>query len=272
MAASVNCVQKHPHGRGEDTSPATAQCPHRETPPRAWGRPYMSSAEKSGKGNTPTGVGKTIIFHFTLIHTWKHPHGRGEDFSILPPVNPVTETPPRAWGRPPDHIRRGYDLGNTPTGVGKTIYGATFQRVFRKHPHGRGEDLGQVRNQVRNQETPPRAWGRLIKTIDSSGNTRNTPTGVGKTKAIIRALKKKEKHPHGRGEDQPPVPDRNPPGETPPRAWGRPQIFWECVDELRNTPTGVGKTPMQMAHGISQAKHPHGRGEDLILCLIVMTI
>ncbi|BAW81078.1 hypothetical conserved protein [Candidatus Nitrosoglobus terrae] len=71
------------------------------------------------------------------------------------------------------------------------------------------------------KETPPRAWGRRLERITELKKSRNTPTGVGKTK-IAKACKNiHEKHPHGRGEDTLPILEASEPIETPPRAWGR---------------------------------------------------
>ncbi len=50
------------------------------------------------------------------------------------------------------------------------------------------------------------------------------------------------KHPHGRGEDLLPTVRE--------------------ADSERNTPTGVGKTPVTGGRGFTSRKHPHGRGED----------
>ena len=50
--------------------------------------------------------------------------------------------------------------------------------------------------------------------------------------------------------------------ETPPRAWGRRPACLLFTDQLRNTPTCVGKTlHRRKGHGL-QRKHPHVRGED----------
>ena len=51
-------------------------------------------------------------------------------------------------------------------------------------------------------ETPPQAWGRLFKFYAVMSKSRNTPTGVGKTKSDLIMQSDKEKHPHRRGEDQ----------------------------------------------------------------------
>ena len=132
--------QKHPHGRGEDRCAAFDRQSPRETPPRAWGRLDGGRIGKVGKGNTPTGVGKTTTPKSPSIWMRKHPHGRGEDRVIGNVLTSISETPPRAWGRryyqhPSEHRQR-----NTPTGVGKTLVSCSNAASGWKHPHGRGED------------------------------------------------------------------------------------------------------------------------------------
>src|SRR5690625_5443174 len=97
---------------------------------------------------------------------WKHPHGRGEDAAVIDKGACLSETPPRAWGR------SGCPLGvwlyrrNTPTGVGKMIQGNLFVTGRQKHPHGRGEDRLREGGGRIVVETPPRAWGRFVRTLD----------------------------------------------------------------------------------------------------------
>ena len=152
------------------------------------------------------------------------------------------ETPPRAWGRrlPPSTMR--LRMGNTPTGVGKTkvVGGGVDLEV--KHPHGRGEDANPGGLPVIHEETPPRAWGRLLATLRRPSSSRNTPTGVGKTRSGHTGRCQPRKHPHGRGEDRHGRCADHGQKETPPRAWGR--RFTGAVQdyERRNTPTCVGKT------------------------------
>ena len=71
-------------------------------------------------GNTPTGVGKTLAGFAGADDLRKHPPGRGEDALSLPAGQQNLETPPRAWGRPSPRVAVDADVGNTPTGVGKT--------------------------------------------------------------------------------------------------------------------------------------------------------
>ena len=94
-------VVKHPHERGEDSRTKGLLQSNCETPPRAWGRPtYDRLAKKFGR-NTPTSVGKTSRGPPHSPPTWKHPHERGEDGGRFYFQFRRKETPPRAWGRPP---------------------------------------------------------------------------------------------------------------------------------------------------------------------------
>ncbi len=81
--------------------------------------------------------------------------------------------------------------------------------------------MGKVFGQLQ-QETPPRAWGRRRDKAKELKDERNTPTGVGKTTRVIVPLPPREKHPHGRGEDEYHEKRALQREETPPRAWGRP--------------------------------------------------
>ena len=192
-----------------------------ETPPRAWGRRAEQGLDYEEVRNTPTGVGKTPRAMRRARCCRKHPHGRGEDPSRIAFRALRRETPPRAWGRPHADAGRGRGVGNTPTGVGKTLPLAGAAHRTRKHPHGRGEDPPAWLLVTPSPETPPRAWGRLPAVTDSMSTLGNTPTGVGKTSVRPASICACRKHPHGRGED--PSPSRRAwcYWETPPRAWGR---------------------------------------------------
>ena len=54
--------------------------------------------------------------------------------------------------------------------------------------------------------------------------------------------------------------------ETPPRTWGRQKHAFRAGAGNGNTPTDVGKTVSVIMLVPKPQKHPHGRGEDSILC------
>ncbi len=126
---------------------------------------------------------------------------RGEDSAAGVKVQGLPETPPHAWGR-----RHSYSVGrasgrNTPTCVGKTAYRTGARDVLRKHPHMRGEDKQPALTLVCCLETPPHAWGRLIRACAWPCIGGNTPTCVGKTMPFFKSGITFWKHPHMRGED-----------------------------------------------------------------------
>ena len=172
-----------------------------ETPPRAWGRLFVSGGCRKLLGNTPTCVGKT-----------------GECVST--PLFCV-ETPPRAWGRRAPEKDESGSLGNTPTCVGKTTQAQIAPHPSRKHPHVRGEDLCARYEVSVFIETPPRAWGRRQFPSGNVPTRRNTPTCVGKTTTRASCVELMKKHPHVRGEDIFGGVQKQGTLETPPRAWGR---------------------------------------------------
>ena len=235
-------VQKHPHVRGEDLQRLVCAELQLETPPRAWGRRWRVLKPGGTLRNTPTCVGKTISY-IACIHSFeKHPHVRGEDSQTS--INPRSwqETPPRAWGRPPNGMNGGRFSRNTPTCVGKTGVQDVEFPTQKKHPHVRGEDSALYVRNLRAMETPPRAWGRLSMLFGVSKPHGNNPTCVGKTPHLCRYGDLKRKHPHVRGEDWRRAFLSSSERETPPRAWGRRSPHGSMTTVKRNTPTCVGKT------------------------------
>ncbi len=59
----MHLARKHPHGRGENFTHITVANLILETPPRAWGKHNHKSEAKQLFRNTPTGVGKTVLWH-----------------------------------------------------------------------------------------------------------------------------------------------------------------------------------------------------------------
>ena len=119
-------------------------------------------------------------------------------------------------------------------------------------------------------ETPPRAWGRHVPAQLAGLCGRNTPTGVGKTQPTRASARGVKKHPHGRGEDRQTAAHAQGLPETPPRAWGRLAAPRTTTPTVRNTPTGVGKTVGLREPRVAVGKHPHGRGEDILSCLLTV--
>ncbi len=90
--------------------------------------------------------------------------------------------------------------------------------------------------------SPPRVWGKLIGVVNSFIVHRITPTCVGKTGLNSYLLQTSSDHPHVCGEN---IPLENPffqPTGSPPRVWGKLGEIIAIRENLRITPTCVGKT------------------------------
>ena len=111
---------RNPHMRGEDKSSMASTHWAVETPPHAWGRLVSDEYAVIDERNTPTCVGKTYLGSKGGMGHWKHPHMRGEDWTVYLWTNGKAETPPHAWGRLVCRLARQEKCGNTPTCVGKT--------------------------------------------------------------------------------------------------------------------------------------------------------
>ena len=171
-------------------------------------------------------------------------------------------SPPRVWGRlcPPSAAAEAARF--TPTGVGKTCVPHLRGGWTAVHPHGCGEDGEAGAGGWTAGGSPPRVWGRHagLPTRRSAGWF--TPTGVGKTVALIYYTRGVQVHPHGCGEDLSGAPAPSAATGSPPRVWGRQPPANDIICWTRFTPTGVGKTSLRSSRSQRLAVHPHGCGED----------
>ena len=112
--------REHPRVRGEDHSAVRSNAATVGTPPRARGRPPLSSMTGLVGGNTPACAGKTPR-SAQEGHSWReHPRVRGEDCTSSGSGSDPRGTPPRARGRQIQRLHVRVVHGNTPACAGKT--------------------------------------------------------------------------------------------------------------------------------------------------------
>ncbi len=76
---SVGYAAVHPHGRGDNESPATREYVAYGSPPRAWGQWSYDRLFQSSLRFTPTGVGTIESVGCVFSASTVHPHGRGDN-------------------------------------------------------------------------------------------------------------------------------------------------------------------------------------------------
>ena len=152
-------LPEHPHGRGEKTKNIPHQRPKDGTSPRAWGEGGIPGVHFRRVRNIPTGVGRSTPLAGVLFCAEEHPHGRGEKARASVVQTREDGTSPRAWGEGRGGNRRGAQLRNIPTGVGRRPQLPNTMRGFSEHPHGRGEKGLSPVSFMLSIGTSPRAWG-----------------------------------------------------------------------------------------------------------------
>ena len=179
-ASTPTAATVHPHVRGEG------------------GRHALQGG--AGIRFTPTCVGKANACSGDMAETSVHPHVRGEGGMLAPAVVPRDGSPPRAWGRQGDLLRKLRLVRFTPTCVGKAFASATASSARAVHPHVRGEGSVRMPWDSPHAGSPPRAWGRPEMGCGPRGSERFTPTCVGKATSRLSASTPSAVHPHVRGE------------------------------------------------------------------------
>jgi hypothetical protein len=151
VIASHPATAVHPHGRGEQlgrfarqtgktgSSPRATETTNGGSSPRAWGTDRRRKRARADQRFIPTGVGNSKTQMIGRGAGAVHPHGRGEQATMMSPRQVDGGSSPRAWGTDPIPRR--------------------YWRCTAVHPHGRGEQSwgALVRNPA--DGSSPRAWG-----------------------------------------------------------------------------------------------------------------
>ncbi len=210
---------------------------------------------------TPTGVGTSHGSSSILLAERAHPHRRG-DITIASGTKRATSgSPPQAWGHHLPAPRVGAARRLTPTGVGTSSPTPTPRAWSAAHPHRRGDILSTLEHGVRNEGSPPQAWGHPVQPVGADRLGGLTPTGVGTSCRPTLRPCLDAAHPHRRGD----IPkNRTAVGATegsPPQAWGHRGAGEGPRGGVRLTPTGVGTSPAPTRRPASAPAHPHRRGD-----------
>ena len=251
------------------------------SPPRAWGRPNRTGPSSSGVRFTPTCVGTALLVLLVRVVLSVHPHVRGDGHKVRvarigylgspprawgrrlahPPVVVVDGSPPRAWGRPNRTGPSSSGVRFTPTCVGTALLVLLVRVVLSVHPHVRGDGAVVYGYLAVHYGSPPRAWGRHRRRRRAERGRRFTPTCVGTAQQAVRPGRRVPVHPHVRGDGDNPVALDLAGYGSPPRAWGRLNIWTVWPSTPRFTPTCVGTALQDGARQGAPAVHPHVRGD-----------
>ncbi len=130
------------------------------SPPHAWGIRSRGYPVLARVRFTPTCVGNTCIYCVPPVQVPVHPHMRGEYPGETEEDKELTRFTPTCVGNTRTYCCRDRQAVRfTPTCVGNTLLDDTAQCASAVHPHMRGEYAAQMDEQVRDNGSPPHAWG-----------------------------------------------------------------------------------------------------------------
>ncbi len=211
---------------------------------------------------TPACVGTITTSGRDAARASVHPRVRGDDDAFFNSNQDKAGSPPRAWGRcvriPPS-----FDgLRFTPACVGTMQHYAAVPPGLSVHPRVRGDDGPRLIARRFHLGSPPRAWGRCLKSRDSIAGMRFTPACVGTMDVHRRARRWLSVHPRVRGDDRRIRLLVDTQFGSPPRAWGRSAALARAWRYFRFTPACVGTMPVCTFVRNRHAVHPRVRGDD----------
>ena len=190
----------------------------------------------------PHAGGENSFCSLTVSFWPVHPHAGGENSSSNVEGNAVNGSPPRGWGKRSGRQGDAFQSRFTPTRVGKTKWTVSEEGAGAVHPHAGGENTHRSAAASLHRGSPPRGWGKLALWLIANGNTRFTPTRVGKTDWDPAIHLLDPVHPHAGGEN-----------------YRLPQRLRYAT---RFTPTRVGKTRYVHPGLRKHSVHPHAGGEN----------
>ena len=149
---------------------------------------------------TPTCVGTAGRLRALGSPNPVHPHVRGD--GLPPHCCPwrICGSPPRAWGRHRQGRRDGGLQRFTPTCVGTAQQRVPRSRRSAVHPHVRGDGSPPRASLGSPDGSPPRAWGRRLRSRLCVRCRRFTPTCVGTANGDWQRTARNAVHPHVRGD------------------------------------------------------------------------
>ena len=187
----------------------------------------------------------------------------GEKPQLLLLVMNVWGSPPRARGKGLHHVLVNRLAGITPACAGKSQYCIDKCMHVWDHPRVRGEKATGPCCSCASWGSPPRARGKALAGLGSSGGKGITPACAGKSTAWRFLPGRWTDHPRVRGEKWPDPDDTFTRSGSPPRARGKVRPGAGRRVQRGITPACAGKR-RRSTEGLTIFRdHPRVRGEKL---------
>ena len=235
-------IRDHPRRCGENHSSGRTRSARRGSPPQVRGKPGILWPLRCSRRITPAGAGKTAKALTNQTPCRDHPRRCGENLTVCRIITFRPGSPPQVRGkRLPSYDKR-KRIRITPAGAGKTNPCDFCSGNHRDHPRRCGENRfisGLVSPRL---GSPPQVRGKRRKSFASSGRSRITPAGAGKTPCLNTQASPCEDHPRRCGENQ----------------YGEQESDWD----MGSPPQVRGKLPDDRQRTLVVQDHPRRCGEN----------
>ena len=151
------------------------------SPPRMRGKQHPQSQVLCFARITPADAGKTSQINRTVMLSWDHPRGCGENERAAARRNGSSGSPPRMRGKLDTPAEETETDRITPAYAGKTASGRCRRHQSSDHPRVCGENGLSEGERQASTGSPPRMRGKLLDEFHRCAHFRITPAYAGKT-------------------------------------------------------------------------------------------
>ena len=226
------------------------------------GKPKPAPCQRTPRGITPAGAGKTTP---RVAHTRRrkdHPRRCGENTITFTRHFIFRGSPPQVRGKLQLATGLGKTVRITPAGAGKTIHTGVRICTAEDHPRRCGENDFKLKSNRKEVGSPPQVRGKLANAELVKPAVRITPAGAGKTSQPWQISAAYPDHPRRCGENYSPLYIRARCRGSPPQVRGKPSTYSRLPLWSRITPAGAGKTLLNAIQYALGEDHPRRCGEN----------
>ena len=206
------------------------------------GKPKPAPCQRTPRGITPAGAGKTTP---RVAHTRRrkdHPRRCGENTITFTRHFIFRGSPPQVRGKLQLATGLGKTVRITPAGAGKTIHTGVRICTAEDHPRRCGENDFKLKSNRKEVGSPPQVRGKLANAELVKPAVRITPAGAGKTSQPWQISAAYPDHPRRCGENSARHCQQRVRKGSPPQVRGKRNIMMNTIRLIRITPAGAGKT------------------------------
>ena len=255
----------HPRSRGENARPWCPRHSPAGSSPLTRGKPHHLTLARALLRLIPAHAGKTATGQATFRRLAAHPRSRGENSLFRRAREPCGGSSPLTRGKLPALPAPDPFPGLIPAHAGKTRIATSVCSLSTAHPRSRGENVSHASDALLIWGSSPLTRGKLLARTQGNLLQRLIPAHAGKTSRRTCPSRRREAHPHSRGENAAGI------ASVALTQGSSPLTRGKRLDQLQGAlwprliPAHAGKTHRQHTAWPASTAHPRSRGKNLLI-------